>query len=101
MLCSALFFPLCRERWEKGDVRPEEHRSRGSDGGGALGAVYGAAALPACSALRCSSRCAGKGGRKGKSGRRSIQCSCLENPRDGGAWWAAIYGVPQSRTQLK
>ena len=29
------------------------------------------------------------------------QCSCLENPRDGGAWWAAIYGVAQSRTQLK
>ena len=30
-----------------------------------------------------------------------IQCSCLENPRDGGAWWAAIYGVAQSRTRLK
>ena len=29
------------------------------------------------------------------------QCSCLENPRDGGAWWAAIYGVAHSRTQLK
>ena len=29
------------------------------------------------------------------------QCSCLENPRDGGAWWAAIYGVAQSRTRLK
>ena len=28
-------------------------------------------------------------------------CSCLENPRDGGAWWAAIYGVTQSWTQLK
>ena len=27
--------------------------------------------------------------------------SCLENPRDGGAWWAALYGVAQSRTQLK
>ena len=27
--------------------------------------------------------------------------SCLENPRDGGAWWAAVYGVAQSRTQLK
>ena len=26
---------------------------------------------------------------------------CLENPRDGGAWWAAIYGVAQSRTRLK
>ena len=29
------------------------------------------------------------------------QCSCLENPRDGGAWWAAVYGVAHSRTQLK
>ena len=30
-----------------------------------------------------------------------LQCSCLENPRDGEAWWAAIYGVAQSRTRLK
>ena len=30
-----------------------------------------------------------------------FQCSCLENPRDGEAWWAAVYGVAQSRTQLK
>ena len=30
-----------------------------------------------------------------------LQCSCLENPRDGGVWWAAIYGVTQSRTRLK
>ena len=30
-----------------------------------------------------------------------LQCSCLENPRDGGAWWAAICGVTQSRTRLK
>ena len=30
-----------------------------------------------------------------------LQCSCLENPRDGGAWWIAIYGVAQSRTRLK
>ena len=30
-----------------------------------------------------------------------LQCSCLENPRDGGAWWAAVYGVAQSRTPLK
>ena len=29
------------------------------------------------------------------------QCSCLENPRDGGAWWAAVYGVAPSRTRLK
>ena len=30
-----------------------------------------------------------------------LQCSCLENSRDGGAWWAAVYGVTQSQTQLK
>ena len=30
-----------------------------------------------------------------------LQCSCLENPRDGGAWWAAVYGVTQSRARLK
>ena len=30
-----------------------------------------------------------------------LQYSCLENPRDGGAWWAAVYGVVQSRTRLK
>ena len=29
-----------------------------------------------------------------------LQCSCLENPWDGGAWWAAVYGVAQSRTRL-
>ena len=30
-----------------------------------------------------------------------LHCSCLENPRDGEAWWAAVYGVAQSRTRLK
>ena len=30
-----------------------------------------------------------------------LQCSCLENPRDGETWWAAVYGVAQSRTLLK
>ena len=30
-----------------------------------------------------------------------LQYSCLENPMDGGAWWAAVYGVTQSRTLLK
>ena len=29
------------------------------------------------------------------------QCSCLENPRNGGAWWAAVYGVTQGRTGLR
>ena len=37
----------------------------------------------------------------GEGNGNPIQCSCLENPRDGGAWWAAVYAVAQSRTQLK
>ena len=38
---------------------------------------------------------------KGEGNGNQLQCSCLENPRDGGAWWAAVYGVAQSRTRLK
>ena len=37
----------------------------------------------------------------GEGNGNPLQCSCLENPRDGGAWWAAVYGVTQSWTQLK
>ena len=37
----------------------------------------------------------------GEGNGNPLQCSCLENPRDGGSWWAAVYGVAQSRTQLK
>ena len=37
----------------------------------------------------------------GEGNGKPLQCSCLENPRDRGAWWAAIYGVTQSRTLLK
>ena len=37
----------------------------------------------------------------GEGNGNPLQCSCLENPRDGGAWWAAIYGVAQNRTRLK
>ena len=37
----------------------------------------------------------------GKGNGNPLQCSCLENPRDGGAWWAAVYGVAQSWTRLK
>ena len=37
----------------------------------------------------------------GEGNGNPLQCSCLENPRDGGAWWAAIYGAAQSRTRLK
>ena len=37
----------------------------------------------------------------GEGNGNPLQCSCLENPRDRGAWWAAVYGVAQSQTQLK
>ena len=37
----------------------------------------------------------------GEGNGNPLQCSCLENPRDRGTWWAAVYGVTQSRTQLK
>ena len=37
----------------------------------------------------------------GEGSGNPLQCSCLENPRDGGAWWAAVSGVTQSRTRLK
>ena len=37
----------------------------------------------------------------GEGNGNPFQCSCLENPRDGGAWWAAVYRVAQSRTRLK
>ena len=39
--------------------------------------------------------------RIGEGNGNPLQCSCLENPRDGGGGWAAVYGVAQSRTQLK
>ena len=38
---------------------------------------------------------------QGEGNGNPLQCSCLENPRDRGAWWAAIYGVAQSQTRLK
>ena len=37
----------------------------------------------------------------GEGNGNPLQCSCLENPGDGGAWWAAVSGVAQSRTRLK
>ena len=36
----------------------------------------------------------------GEGNGNPLQCSCLENPRDGGAWWPAVHGVARSRTQL-
>ena len=36
----------------------------------------------------------------GEGNGNPLQCFCLENPRDGGAWWVAVYGVTQSWTRL-
>ena len=36
----------------------------------------------------------------GEGNGNPLQCSCLENPRDSGAWWAALYGLAQSQTRL-
>ena len=43
----------------------------------------------------------GLGRSPGEGNGNPLHCSCLENPRDGEAWWAAIYGMAQSRTRLK
>ena len=45
--------------------------------------------------FHCSLSCIGQGNGN------PLQCSCLENPRDGGAWWAAVSGVTKSWTRLK
>ena len=73
-----------------------------------LGKSHGQRSLVGCSPWGCkesdmieqlhfhfSLSCTGEGNGN------PLQCSCLENPRDGGAWWAAVYGVAQSRTRLK
>ena len=43
----------------------------------------------------------GSGRSPGEGNGNPLQCSCLENPRDRGAWCAAVYGVAQSQTRLK
>ena len=43
----------------------------------------------------------GLGRLSGEGNGNPLQYSCLENPMDGGAWWAAVYGVARSRTRLK
>ena len=48
--------------------------------------------------IRDSGSIPGSGRSPGEGNGNRLQCSCLENPRDGGAWWAAVSGVTQSRT---
>ena len=62
------------------------------------GKSHGRRSLVGCSPWGCfhfSLSCIGEGNGN------PLHCSCLENPRDRGAWWAAVYGVAQSRTRLK
>ena len=42
----------------------------------------------------------GSGSSPGEGNGNPLQYSCLENPKDGGAWWATVHGVPKSRTRL-
>ena len=42
----------------------------------------------------------GSGRSPGEGNGNALQYSCLENPRDGGAWWAAVHGVAKSQTRL-
>ena len=56
--------------------------------------LFSARILLSCFSKNCSLS-------PGEGNGNPLQCFCLENPRDGGAWWAAVYGVAQSRIQLK
>ena len=51
--------------------------------------------------IRDSDSIPGSGRSPGAGNGNPLQCSCLDNPRDGGAWWTAVYGVAQSRTRMK
>ena len=69
--------------------------------------IFSCAYWPSMSSLeKCISRSSvrfliGSMALLGEGNGNPLQCSCLENPRDGGAWWAAVYGIAQSRTRLK
>ena len=71
-------------------------------------AAVGAAACRAghtpgalCVGVHSAWPCGAGMGELGPGQGNPLQCSCLENPRDGGAWWAAVYGITQSPTRLK
>ena len=50
--------------------------------------------------IRSAGSIPGLGRSPGKGHGNPLQCSCLENPMEGGAWWATLHGVAKSRTQL-
>ena len=92
----------------EGEMVGWHHRLDGHEFEQGSGADDGQASLVCCSPWGCkeldtterlhfhfSLSCIGEGNGN------PLQCSCLENPRDGEAWWAAVHGVAQSRTRLK
>ena len=66
-----------------------------------LGSASGKEPVSQRDALRDADLIPGSGGFSGRGNGNPLQYSCLEDPRDWGAWWAAIYGVTQSQTRLK
>ena len=93
-------YPVCKMRWRRRRWHPTPVLLPGKS--------HGRRSPVGCSPWGCSESdpterlhfhfspsCIGEGNGN------PLQYSCLENPRDGGAWWAAIYGVAQSRTWLK
>ena len=88
-------FMHCRRQWHPTPMfLPGESQGRGSLVGCS---AWGSSELGKTEQLHFhfSLSCTGEGYST------PLQCSCLENPRDRGAWWAAIYGVTQSQTRLK
>ena len=67
----------------------------------ALGFPGGSDSKESTCNVRDLSSIPGLGRSPGEGNSNPLQYSCLENPRNGGAWWAAVYGVTQSRTRLK
>ena len=87
--CSSLW----RGKWQPTPVflPGESHGRRGL----VSYSLWGCRELDTSEQLHFSLSCIGEGNGN------PLQCSCLENPRDRGAWWAAIYGVAQNRIWLK
>src|SRR5574340_841431 len=82
-----------RRKWQPTPVfLPGESQGQGSLVGCHL---WGCTESDTTERLHFSLSCIGEGNGN------PLLCSCLENPRDGGAWWAAVYGVARSQTRLK
>jgi hypothetical protein len=96
------FLPLILKTWESQEVKNNEEGKvclerylgrpldfpGGSDGKASAYNTGDPGSIP------------GSGRSPGEGNDNPLQCSCLENPMDGGAWWATVHGVAKSRTQL-